>query len=255
MINRPIGFFDSGLGGLSVLRDAIALMPEENYLYYGDTAHAPYGSRSLEEIRELTLRGVSYLTSENIKALVIACNTATSAAIDTLRAKLDIPVIGMEPAIKPALQYAGEGKVLVMATPATMRFSKFHDLVEKFHGEDKIITLPCPELASLIEKNALEDCCLDPYLDELFAPYQSQTIDAIVLGCTHYIFIKDKISAHFPAATHLFDGNAGTVNRLKAVLTEKRIKLPASSVKGKVVLNSSQADQHTMKLYTQFLLK
>jgi len=255
MFDRPIGFFDSGLGGLSVLRDAIALMPEENYLYYGDTAHAPYGGRSMEEIKEFTLRSVSYLTSENIKALVIACNTATSAAIDTLRAKLDIPVIGMEPAIKPALLHAAHGKVLVMATPATVNFTKFHDLVEKYHGEDKIITLPCPDLATLIEKNVIEDCRLDQYLNELFIPFQNEPIDAVVLGCTHYVFIKDKIAAHFPPSTQLFDGNAGTVNRLKSVLIEKNIKKPANAPKGKVILNSSMADQYTMKLYSQFLLK
>jgi len=255
MNNRPIGFFDSGLGGLSVLKDAIALMPEENFLYYGDTANAPYGSRSLEEIKALTLRSVSYLMSENIKALVIACNTATSAAIEALREKLDIPVIGMEPAVKPALEFATEGRVLVMATPATVSFSKFHELVEKYHGEDRIITLPCPDLAALIERNALEEVMLDQYLEKLFAPFKNENISAIVLGCTHYLFIKDKIASYFPDTTRLFDGNAGTVSRLKNVLIEKGLKLPESNHKGKIVLNSSQSDQHTMKLYTQFLFK
>lgn len=104
MINKSIGFFDSGVGGLSVLKDACSLMPEENYIYYGDSANAPYGEKSREEIFELTMRGIGYLMSNDIKALVVACNTATSAVIDELRKEVDIPVIGMEPAIKPALR-------------------------------------------------------------------------------------------------------------------------------------------------------
>ena len=113
---QKIGFFDSGLGGISVLRDAYFLMPEEDYIYFGDTANAPYGTKKQEQIISMTMNGVDYLLSNNIKALVIACNTATSAAIEKIRQFVSIPVIGMEPAIKPALEHT-KGNVLMMATP------------------------------------------------------------------------------------------------------------------------------------------
>ena len=127
---QKIGFFDSGLGGISVLRDAYFLMPEEDYIYFGDTANAPYGTKKQEQIISMTMNGVDYLLSNNIKALVIACNTATSAAIEKIRQSVSIPVIGMEPAIKPALEHT-KGNVLMMATPATVRQEKYQNLLQK----------------------------------------------------------------------------------------------------------------------------
>ena len=182
MINKSIGFFDSGVGGLSVLKEACALMPEENYIYYGDSANAPYGEKSREEIFELTMRGVGYLISSDIKALVIACNTATSAVIDQLRKEVDIPVIGMEPAIKPALA-AVEGKVLMMATPATIKLERYNNLLERFNARERVINLACNKLAGIIEHSVLShNGELDDYLKELLAPYKNKGIEAIVLG-------------------------------------------------------------------------
>lgn len=251
MINKSIGFFDSGVGGLSVLKEACALMPEENYIYYGDSANAPYGEKSREEIFELTMRGIGYLMSNDIKALVIACNTATSAVIDELRKEVDIPVIGMEPAIKPALN-AVEGKVLMMATPATIRLERYNNLLERFNARERVINLACNKLAGMIEHNVLSHSNqLNDYLAGLLAPYKNAGIQAIVLGCTHYVFIKDDIKEAFGEDVLIFDGNQGTVNRLKSVLEEKGIKRPAGTGRGAVVLNSSSDDQFSMKTYSK----
>ena len=249
MINKSIGFFDSGVGGLSVLKEACALMPEENYIYYGDSANAPYGEKSREEIFELTMRGVGYLISSDIKALVIACNTATSAVIDQLRKEVDIPVIGMEPAIKPALA-AVEGKVLMMATPATIKLERYNNLLERFNARERVINLACNKLAGIIEHSVLShNGELDDYLKELLAPYKNKGIEAIVLGCTHYVFIKDSIKEAFGGNPLIFDGNGGTVNRLKSVLEEKGLRRPEGAGRGAVVLNSSSDDQFSMKTY------
>lgn len=251
MINKSIGFFDSGVGGLSVLKEACALMPEENYIYYGDSANAPYGSKSREEIFELTMRGIGCLMAGDIKALVIACNTATSAVVDQLRREVDIPVIGMEPAIKPALS-AVSGKVLMMATPATISLERYNSLLDRFHGRERVINLACDRLAEMVEHNVLSRKPeLNDYLAGLFEPYKDAGIEAIVLGCTHYVFIKDVIAELFPAQVQLFDGNKGTVNRLKSVLEEREIKKPSDSGRGSVVLNSSSDDQFSMKIYSK----
>lgn len=251
MINKSIGFFDSGVGGLSVLKEACALMPEENYIYYGDSANAPYGEKSREEIFELTMRGIGYLMSNDIKALVIACNTATSAVIDELRKEVDIPVIGMEPAIKPALA-AVEGKVLMMATPATIRLERYNNLLERFNARERVVNLACNKLAGMIEHNVLSHSNeLEDYLAGLLAPYKNTGIQGIVLGCTHYVFIKEDIKEAFGEDVLIFDGNHGTVNRLKSVLEEKGIKRPSDAGKGAVILNSSSDDQFSMKTYSK----
>ncbi|MBS6475181.1 MAG: glutamate racemase [Clostridiales bacterium] len=247
---QKIGFFDSGLGGISVLRDAYSLMPEEDYIYFGDTANAPYGTKKQEQIISMTMNGVDYLLSNNIKALVIACNTATSAAIEKIRQAVSIPVIGMEPAIKPALEHT-EGKVLMMATPATVRQEKYQNLLQKCGEHSRVINLPCEKLAGLIEEKLCKGEQPKEYLQELLAPYVGR-VDAVVLGCTHYVFVKDLIADIFGAGVELFDGNHGTVLHLKDVLQKEGIKREPGQ-KGTVVLNSSRDDQYTMKTYARLL--
>lgn len=247
---KKIGFFDSGIGGISVLRDAVRLMPEENYIYYGDTANAPYGGRSKKEIHDLTMEGVNYLLSQDIKALVIACNTATSVTVCDIRKDLSIPVISMEPAIKPALENVS-GKVLVMATPATLAQERYIRLAEALDSQHRVINCPCEHLAGLIEKNLYDNpSVIADYLRQLLAPYAGKA-EAVVLGCTHYIFVKDAIAGIMKGA-RLFDGNAGTVAHLKDVLTAQGIKEPGGR-KGTIILNSSSDDQYTLKMYSRLL--
>lgn len=218
MRNKAIGVLDSGVGGVSTLRELVRIMPQETFFYYGDSRSAPYGTKSEEEIRLLTTRAAHILIDMGIKELVIACNTATSAAAKSLRAELDIPVIGIEPAVKPAGEAVCEGAMLVMATPATIRQEKLHRLVDKY-GKN-VEMLPCPGLMEFAERLELESDALDMYLAELFAPYRGRKIDACVLGCTHYPFLKKAIAKALPGVA-LFDGNEGTARQARRVLQQR----------------------------------
>ena len=217
----PIAVIDSGLGGISVLRELIAIMPHENYIYFGDSTNAPYGSKSREEVLRLTEDNLEFLMSRGIKALVIACNTATSAAARYLRDKYpDLPIIGIEPAIKPASEVCEHPRVLVMATPLTLREEKFKALAEKFSSCAEFISLPCPSLAELIEAGDPDSPEIDKCLTDLLSPYKDGKIDAIVLGCTHYPHVKHVIAKHFPPSVHIMDGGLGTARHTLRRLTE-----------------------------------
>lgn len=219
--NRPIGIFDSGLGGISVLREIVNLMPSENCIYYGDSANAPYGTKEVSEIRRLSMEKAEYLTSQNVKAIVVACNTATSAAIKDLREKYqDIPVIGIEPALKPAIEGKDNPVVIVMATPSTIREKKFTELLGKYESRGTIYPLPCPGLADLVETGDLESEALYKYLLELLRPYMGEKIDSVVLGCTHYPFVRNMIRKVLGDGPEIIDGSYGTAMQLRRKLLE-----------------------------------
>lgn len=235
----PIGVFDSGLGGISVLRELVALMPQENYIFYGDSKHAPYGTKTLEEVQALTCADAEYLINQGVKAIVVACNTATSAAIPILREKYtDIPVIGIEPALKPAVLAKEHPRVLVMATPMTLREEKFKHLMEQFEEQAEIIPLPCPGLVEFVERGELDSPELEKFLSELFAEYLKTPIDCVVLGCTHYPFVRGMIQTVLGENVLIFDGGAGTARETKRRLTECNLINP-SLESGTVVLQNS----------------
>ena len=220
MDTRPVGVFDSGMGGISLLRNLTRLLPGENFIYYGDDKNAPYGTRPENEILKLALDDVGFLKSHGAKAIVIACNTATSAAAARLRATEELPIIGIEPALKPACLADLGGKTLVLATPATLRQSKFMLLMNKY-GSDAI-PLPCPGLMEFAERGETESTALDEYLISLFKPYAGVNITAAVLGCTHYTFLAKAIAKALPHA-RLYDGNEGTARQLKRVLEANKL--------------------------------
>ena len=211
---NPVGVFDSGIGGISTLRELVRELPRERFIYYGDIANAPYGTKSTEEVTACVRKVVDHLLEKQIKALVIACNTATGAAAATLRKELTIPVIGMEPALKPASEKREGGSILVMATPLTLQMEKFNLLMSKY-GEGAV-RVPCPGLMELVEADdragALE------YLKKLFGRYELDGVDAVVLGCTHYVFLKEMIRDLLPEHIAITDGNAGTARQLRRVL-------------------------------------
>ncbi len=221
MKDRPIAVFDSGLGGISVLRELVRQLPRENFLYYGDSVNAPYGSRSTEEIRSLTEKHADALFSRGAKALVVACNTATSAAIRELRERWpDGIIVGIEPALKPAVDKFPTGKILVMATDATLREEKFAALMAKFDENCSILKCPCPGLVEFVERGELEGEALSSRLQETLAPYLSPVPDAIVLGCTHYPFLKNAIRRAVGNSPLLLDGADGTAKETKRRLAE-----------------------------------
>jgi len=221
--NLPIGFMDSGLGGLSVLREAVRIMPAEDFIYYGDSKNAPYGTKDQDVIRELTYRVVGKLLDQGIKGLAIACNTATSAAVRKLRQDYpDLPIVGIEPAIKPAVNISKGGRILVMATPMTIQQPKYHALLERYKGQAEIVSVPCGGLMEFVERGDLDSGELDDYFQEHLVPYLSQNTETIVLGCTHYPFLKNHIRKFLGQRDiQLIDGSLGTSKELKRQLEEK----------------------------------
>lgn len=244
----PIGVFDSGVGGISVLRELVARMPGENYIFFGDSKHAPYGTKTLQEVQELTRADARLLISQDVKALVVACNTATSAAINILREEYaDMPVIGIEPALKPAVRIKEHPCVLVMATPMTLREEKFRALMQKFETDAEILTLPCPGLVEFVERGELDGAELEHFLRELFAPYQTKQVDCVVLGCTHYPFVRGMIRRVLGDSVMIFDGGEGTARETQRRLKECGLCNP-SKEKGKVILQNSLASEQIKRL-------
>lgn len=235
---RPIGVFDSGVGGISVLREMVALMPNENFIYFGDSKNAPYGTKPISEVQDLTISIAEKLVEMGVKAIVVACNTATSVGVEILRAKYpDIPVVGVEPALKPAVLYKKNPQVLVMATDITIREKKFRELLEKYAALGEIHLLPCPGLMEWVEKGIIEDEELTAFVKDLLAPYAGKT-DSVVLGCTHYPFLADTIKKVMGDNVRLFDGGAGTARELLRRLAEAEITNDEENV-GKVTFLSS----------------
>ena len=240
--NSPIGFFDSGVGGLSVMREAISILPNENFIYFGDSKNAPYGTKKLDEVKNLTLNAVDFLLNKDVKAIVVACNTATSAAIEEIRNKYkQLVVIGIEPALKPAVKLSRKGKIIIMATPMTLRERKFNLLMDKYKNESCIISLPCAGLVEFIEQGVLEGEELKGYLKQKFKPYLNDDIAAVVLGCTHYPFIKKALANVIGNNIPLIDGGLGTSYELERKLIERDL-INDSKEKGNIAIYNSIKD-------------
>lgn len=215
----PIAFFDSGLGGISILRSSVRTLPCEDFLYFGDSLHAPYGVREQQQVRALCLQAVAPLVARGIKALVVACNTATSAAITCLRQTYpDLIIIGTEPAIKPAAERHPGGRVLVMATPMTLKEEKFLHLQAQYAQTAQIIPLPCPGLMEYVEQGICAGDAVEGYLLDKLEPYLKVPVDAIVLGCTHYPFLAGAIRRIVGRHVEILDGADGVTHRLQAQL-------------------------------------
>jgi glutamate racemase len=222
---KKIAFFDSGIGGLNVLKEALKILPNEHYIYYADTDHAPYGNKSAEEIKQYVLSAVEFIVDLKIKALVLACNTATSIAIYDLRSRYKFPIIGMEPAIKPALQKCKntDDKILLLATPLTLQEAKLDNLIASMSATDKIDLLPLPELVTFAEQGDFKSKAVISYIKGKLANYNLNNYKAVVLGCTHFLFFKDLFAKIFPKHIDVIDGCIGAVLRLKDLLTENNL--------------------------------
>ena len=215
-----IAVLDSGLGGLSVLRHLRRLMPGERFLYYGDSAHAPYGTRTRQEVEDLTLRAVEGLMPRGLKALVVACNTATSAAIETLRKKYpDLIVVGIEPALKLAADRYPGGGIGVMATPVTLGEEKFSRLLSRYEHSCRVYQIPAPQLVPLIEGGQVDTPLMDRTLHQLLDPYQGK-LDALVLGCTHFPFASHAMERLLGPKVAVLDGGDGTARETRHRLEE-----------------------------------
>lgn len=244
---QPIGVFDSGMGGISVLKELYKIMPQEHYIYFGDSKNAPYGTRPLEEIRRLTITNIEFLLEQGAKGIVVACNTATAAAVRILRGMYpDIPLVGIEPAIKPAALQPGHPTILVMATPMTIQGKKYRNLMANYETQAKIIGLPCPGLMEFVESGNTDGDDLKAFIEQLLAPYLG-TIDSIVLGCTHYPFVRGLIQEVAGEHVRIFDGGSGTAREMQRRLKEAGL-LSANTGSGSVTFENSLAKEEEIEL-------
>lgn len=244
---KPIGVFDSGMGGISVLKELYKIMPQEHYIYFGDSRNAPYGTRPLEEIRALTIANVKLLLEQGAKGIVVACNTATAAAVRILREMYpDIPLVGIEPAIKPAALQPGHPTVLVMATPMTIQGDKYRGLMMQYEQKADIIGLPCPGLMEFVETGNTEGDDLKVFLEHLLAPYLRE-IDSIVLGCTHYPFVRRLIQEIAGERVRIFDGGNGTAREMRRRLDAAGL-LSKRTECGTVMFENSLATEEEIEL-------
>lgn len=216
-----IGVFDSGVGGISVLGEIRALLPHEDLLYVADSGHCPYGSKSDDYIRERALRIAGWLIEREVKLLVVACNTATAAAAGLLRARFPVPVVAMEPAIKPAVAATRSGVVGVLATVGTSRSERLTTLIERFGRGVQILTQPCPGLVDQVEAGDLHGPITRSLLQGYLDPLLKRGADTLVLGCTHYPFLRPVIADIVGSEVALIDTGAAVARRSQAVLAER----------------------------------
>lgn len=238
--NSKIGVFDSGLGGLSVLHTLQTLLPNESFIYYGDSVNAPYGVKTKDEVFELSKAICDALVEKNVKAIVIACNTATSAAVERLRVLYDIPIIGMEPAIKPALKHS-TGQVAVLATEMTLKEEKFQKLVEALEDGYRIEKIPAPEWVDCVENHLFDEAYVQSCVNDFLETHISK-VNAIVLGCTHYVFLKNRISDYYGGKVEIFDGNMGTALQLKNTLMSRDLVKDDTLAPTLEIINTKSSD-------------
>ncbi|CAD5107861.1 glutamate racemase [Zestomonas carbonaria] len=220
--DAPVGVFDSGVGGLSVLREIRQLLPAESLLYVADSGHVPYGEKSPEFIRERSHRLAGFLLEQGAKALVLACNTATAAAVAELRTHYpELPIVGMEPAVKPAAAATRSGVVGVLATTGTLKSAKFAALLDRFASDVRVITQPCPGLVERIEAGELNGTGTRELLLGWVEPLLAEGCDTLILGCTHYPFIKPLLRELVPASVSLIDTGAAVARHLQRLLAER----------------------------------
>ena len=219
--NAPIGVFDSGVGGLSVLREMRALLPNESLLYIADSGHVPYGEKSPEFIRERCRVLAEFLLAQGAKALVLACNTATVAGVAELRELYpQLPLVGMEPAVKPAAAATQSGVVGVLATTGTLKSAKFAALLDRFASDVRVITQPCPGLVECIEAGELDSLATRQLLQGFVTPLLDQGCDTLILGCTHYPFIKPLLRSLVPDSISLIDTGAAVARQVQRLLAQ-----------------------------------
>lgn len=239
-----IGFFDSGMGGLSVLSEAIRRMPNEDFYFVADTLHVPYGTKDQEDVKDYVLDTVHEMLKLDIDALVIACNTATSIAVETLREEYpNIPIIGMEPAVKPAVEmnYSTGRRVLVFATPLTLSLPKYYALVNRVDDNGIVDSLPMEKLVPYCESMNYSSEEVKQYFLDKLSPYNMEEYGIIVLGCTHYPYFKPILREILPPHIDIVDGSVGTVRRLVALL--HRYGLARGKGSGKVTFHNTRNER------------
>jgi glutamate racemase len=251
--NSPIGVFDSGVGGISVLRAIREQMPEESVIYFGDQGHVPYGSRSMEQIQHFSEAITGFLLGQGAKIIVVACNTASAAALKYLREKFpDVAFVGMEPAVKPAAEYTQTGRVGVLATPATFQGALYASIVERFAHGVELLQATCPGLVQQIEQGNLEGEEARRILEDALLPMIEKNIDTVVLGCTHYPFVIPLIRQIVGDKVRVIDPAPAVAKQVGRVLEVRGMRSESDSQGGLKLYTSGDPDE--LKAMLPFLL-
>ena len=229
--SQPIAVFDSGIGGLSVLGEIHKLLPNEPTLYLADQAHVPYGSRSLEEVRDFVTAIIDFFLNQPAKMIVLACNTASAAALHFLRQRHpNIPIVGMEPAIKPAAEQTRSGVVGVLATPATFQGALYASVIERFGLGVKVLQNTCPGLVAQIESGDLETDATRQILQSVLQPMLAEGIDTIVLGCTHYPFVIPLIQEIAGQNVRVIDPAPAVAKQVARLLDQNHLRTYSETI-------------------------
>ncbi len=231
---NPIGFFDSGIGGLTVVRSVMRLMPNENIVYFGDTARVPYGSKSNDTVIEYSLQAANFLLRKNIKLLVVACNTASSAALKDLKRFLTIPVIGMiEPGSKMALRESKHGKIGVIGTMATINNKAYSNELKKLNPKVKVFEKACPLFVPLAEEGWLDHKATELIAKEYLTEMHERKIDSLILGCTHYPILYDVIQKVMGRTVKLIDSGTPAAKLVEEYLNARGLRNDSNMLGGK----------------------
>lgn len=246
-LSGAIGVFDSGVGGLSVLHHIRQTLPHERLIYVADSGHVPYGDKSALYIEARSLAITQFLVGQGAGAIVIACNTATAAAINTVRDRFTLPIVGMEPAVKPAVVATKSGVVGVLATVGTLESARFAALLEKYAGNVKIVTQGCPGLVEVVERGDLHSLEARRLIERYTAPLLAQGADTFILGCTHYPFLASLIREVVGEAITLVDTGEAVARELKR-RTQSGSAPPVSSEPSSVQFWTSGDAQHATRI-------
>lgn len=224
--DAPIGVFDSGLGGLSIAREIRRRLPDEDVVYLADSAHTPYGGRPLDEIRDLSVAMADALVRRGAKLVVVACNTASGAAIEEVRERFALPVVGLEPAVKPAAQESRTRRIAVLATPATLQTERFHRLIDNHGADVEVLKIACPGFVELVEEGELDGERAMREVSEVLAPVLAEGVDEVVLGCTHYPFLRGAIARVLGPEVEILDSGVAVARQVERVLLGHDLRRP-----------------------------
>jgi len=229
--SRPIGFFDSGVGGISIFNEAANQLPNENFLYLADSLNAPYGTKNKEQIIDLSIKNTELLINKGCKMIIVACNTATTNAIDRLREQYDIPFVGIEPAVKPAILNSKVNRVGVLATKGTLSSQLFaHSNQYASSNHTDVIEVEGKCLVENIESNNINQACFKAYLNDLIQTFIKKNVDCVVLGCTHYSFLKPILSDLLPCSIKIIDAVEPVTRQIKKILADQSIENDLSDI-------------------------
>ncbi|WP_066636950.1 glutamate racemase [Desulfolucanica intricata] len=249
----PIGFFDSGVGGLSIMNEVRRLLPKENMIYFADSAYCPYGVKPPNVIRARCINICDFLIEQGVKLIVVASNTTSVAGLDILRQRYTVPIVGVEPAIKPAAEKSRSGKIGIMATEVTLSGERFASLVRRFGSGVEVYTQPCPGLVELVEEGKLEGPETKSLLNRYLNPILAQGSDTIVLGCTHYPFLRSTILELVGPEIMILDTGEAVARQVNRIIN--RYELTTSATKGGWVKFFTSGDAEKATKVIQYLWK